>query len=289
MTEPEYTLGWILPFVRQAFKQTSEFNYKRFVDLLWTELEKAQVPGIVRASQYEMNSGQIFRFDHALNELRVSTNEAFFYLIRNGYIVPKPPDGSYLNSPNFHIYCITRRGTEWFMGGEPLLEDSAAYMKFLRERVPIVDPVVEQYVIEALMTFDKQAYFAAAVMLGAASEKAIYLLADAVLGSLKDVKKHQRLKKLLECRKLLELLEYVRDTITEAIRAKALPYSVIEGSATHLMSLFDAIRVQRNEAVHPMNAAVSADSVRLLIQSFPYAFGKSEELRAWFIAHPDSI
>jgi hypothetical protein len=55
------------------------------------------------------------------------------------------------------------------------------------------------------------------------------------------------------------------------------------------MSLFEAIRVQRNNAVHPMNAKVSEESVRILIQSFPYALAKSETLRNWSIANTGSI
>jgi hypothetical protein len=87
----------------------------------------------------------------------------------------------------------------------------------------------------------------------------------------------------------LELFEAVRDTIHEAAKAKLLPYADYEGSDTHLMSLFEAIRVQRNDAVHPMNATVSEESVRILIQSFPYALAKSETLRSWLIANPGSI
>jgi hypothetical protein len=94
---------------------------------------------------------------------------------------------------------------------------------------------------------------------------------------------------LLDRRKLLELFETVRDTIREAAIAKLLPYADSEGSTTHLMSLYEAIRVQRNDAVHPMNAIVSEDSVRLLLQSFPYSLSKSEELRVWFAANPGSI
>jgi hypothetical protein len=288
MTEPVYTLSWILPFVRQALKATSNFEYRNFVQQLWAELEKAQVKGIVRTPPLQIYSGQIFQYDQAPHELRVLTTEAFFYLFHSGFITPAPPDG-YLNPPAFHRYYVTQRGVEWFKGGEPLPEDVGGYMKFLRERVSPMDAVVEQYVIEALTAFERQAYFAAAVMLGAASEKALYLLAESVLCSFKDVKRHDKLKALLDRRKLLELFEYVRDTIRDASNAKAIPYTDSEGSATHLMSLYEAIRVQRNDAVHPKNATVSADSVRLLIQSFPYAFGKSEELRAWFTAHPKSI
>ncbi len=288
MTKPVYTLPWILPFVRQSLKATSNFEYRNFVQQLWTELEKVQVPGIVRTPPLQMHSGQVFLYDQAPHDLRVLTTEAFFYLFHNGFITPAPPDG-YLNHPNFHRYYVTQRGMEWFKGGEPLPEDVAGYMKFLREHVSSMDTVIEQYVIEALTALERQAYFAAAVMLGAASEKALYLLAESALGAFKDTKKHDKLKALLDRRKLLELFEYVRDTIGDASKAKSLPYSDFEGAATHLMSLYEAIRVQRNDAVHPMNATVSADSVRLLIQSFPYALRKSEEMRAWFTANPKSI
>ncbi|MFZ0705346.1 MAG: hypothetical protein WAM71_07065 [Candidatus Korobacteraceae bacterium] len=288
MTQTIYTLSWILPFVRQSLKATTNFEYRSFVQQLWTELEKAQVPGIGRTPLLQMQSGQVFQYDQAPHELRVLTTEAFFYLFHNGFITPAPPD-RYLNHPNFHTYCVTQRGMEWFKGGEPLPEDVAGYMKFLRERVSNMDAVIEQYVIEALTAFERQAHFAAAVMLGAASEKALYLLAESVLGAFRDGKRHDKLKALLDRRKLLELFEYVRDTISDTSKAKALPYSDSEGAATQLMSLYDAIRVQRNDAVHPMNATVSADSVRLLIQSFPYALSKSEELRAWFASNPKSI
>lgn len=288
MTEPAYTLSWILPFVRQSLKATSNFEYRNFVQQLWTELEKAQVPGIVRTPPHQAHSGQVFQYHQAPHDLRILIPEAFFYLFHNGYITPAPPDG-YLEHPKFHRYCVTQRGMEWFGGGEPLPEDVAGYMRFLRQRVSTMDPVIEQYVVEALTAFERQAYFASAVMLGTASEKALYLLSESILGAFKDAKRQEKLKALLDRRRLLELFEFVRDTIHAASRTKALPYSDSEGAVTHLMSLFEAIRVQRNDAVHPMNATVSADSVRLLIQSFPYSLSKSEELRLWLVANPKSI
>jgi hypothetical protein len=126
-------------------------------------------------------------------------------------------------------------------------------------------------------------------MLGAASEKQLYLLADAVLFALKDAKKQARLKGLMDRRKLFELFESVRTAIQVAADAKLIPYAVSEGVTPHLMSLFEAIRVQRNDAVHPMNAKVSEESVRHLIQSLPYALAKGEDARNWLTSHPGSI
>ena len=98
-------------------------------------------------------------------------------------------------------------------------------MKLLRELVSNLDSVIEQYVVEALTAFERRAYFAAAVMLGAASEKALYLLADALLRAFKDTKRRDKLKTLLDRRKMLELFESVRDTIHDATKSKVLPYA----------------------------------------------------------------
>jgi hypothetical protein len=279
---------WILPFVRQALRGVSNLEYRNYIDSLWAVLEKAHVPGIVRTPLEQMYTGQVFRFDHAPHELQLVATEAFFYLLHNGYITPAPPDGV-LNHPAFNRYYVTERGRAWFNGGEPFPEEAAGYMDFLHQLIPNLDSVIEQYVIEALTAFDRRAYFAAAVMLGAASEKALYLLAESMLDAFKDAKKRNRLQSTLERRKLLELFDLVRDSIQDASKAGVLPYAQFEGSTTHLMSLFEAIRVQRNDAVHPMNAVVSADSVRLLIQSFPYSLTKSEELREWLRNNPSSI
>ena len=56
-----------------------------------------------------------------------------------------------------------------------LPEDALRYMKFLHEMVPTLDSVIEQYVSESLIAFEREALFASAVMLGAASEKRLYL------------------------------------------------------------------------------------------------------------------
>jgi hypothetical protein len=288
MAQDTYTLAWILPYVRQALRQTSNFEFRTYANALFAQLEQAQVPGIARFQLGQYSGGQTYQYDAMPHELRALVSEAFFHIFHKGYIAPAAPD-SHLNPPPLHMFNVTQRGRAWFQGKEPLPEDAERYMKFLRERVPALDPLIEQYVIEALTAFDRDAYFASAVMLGAASEKELYLLAEAVFLALKDPKKKSKLRGLLDRRKLLELFETVRDTIQQGVAAKVIPYTDSEGSNTHLMSLYEAIRVQRNDAVHPMNAIVSEDSVRLLLQSFPYALSKSEELRAWCVANPGSL
>jgi hypothetical protein len=60
-----------------------------------------------------------------------------------------------------------------------------------------VDAVIRQYVSEALNTYIRGTFFASAVMIGAASEKAIYMVAESLVPALQDVVKQETLKKRL--------------------------------------------------------------------------------------------
>lgn len=284
MTQPTYSLSWILPYVRRALHGVGNLNFNQYLSNLWLQLEKDQIADAQRQTIHTGQAGLI-NWDGAPTGLRNAATEAFFYLFRNGFISPQPPSG-YPNHPGFDRYDVTVRGLEWAKGNEPLPEDIAGYMKFLNGRIANLDVVIEQYITDGLIAFERGAYFAAAVMLGAASEKAIYILASAMVDTLKSQKAKQTLEEHLKGRSLKPLFNFIQDAFERNRKVPNIPY---DGSITHLMSLFEAVRTQRNDAVHPTTGQVSADSVRLLTASFPYALSKSEELRAWLVANPQSM
>lgn len=286
MTKTTYTLDWILPYARLALKGAHEISYRRYAEALWGHLEKVGTPGIAATSDHYDR----FHNDGIPIELRSLTSEAFFYFFRKGYIAPAPPD-RFLNTPGLNDFRVTERGLQWFSGVEPLPEEAVGYLKLLTELVPGLDGVIEQYIAEALRAFEREAYFATAVMIGAASEKAIYLLAESLAKALKPSARRTALEKLLDGRSLYQLLESVRKTIEveSAGKTAAIPYSASEGASAHLASLFEAIRTQRNDAVHPKIGTVSASSVRLLLHSLPAALDSAQKLKTWFDANPGSL
>ena len=141
MTKPSYPLPWILPFVRTALKSANTFEYRTYVSALWSALEAAQIPGVIRIPPHQSFSGQVFQYDQAPHELRQVTTEAFFYLFHKGYITPDCPDSS-LNPPRLHLFNVTPRGQEWFSGSEPYPEEAVGYMKFLKTRITQLDSVI---------------------------------------------------------------------------------------------------------------------------------------------------
>jgi hypothetical protein len=272
MDRTNYTVERLLQLVRASFKeQMGDLSPSVFFQRLWARLEVVHDPGVVKPLPNQYHPGRAYLYEQAPHDLQSAANQALFYILGSGYVYPKPT-GDYHNFSRSEWYCWTERGLQWIKGAEPIPEAVTEYMKFLRVHVPTVDDVIFQYILEALVAFNREAYFAAAVMVGAASEKAVYLLAASLLNALKPSRRRTTLGTALNKRQLFALLDCVRKTIEDgsAGNPALMPYSVSEGAGPHLSSLFEAIRTQRNDAVHPMNAIVSASSVRLLLHSFPY-------------------
>ena len=62
-----------------------------------------------------------------------------------------------------------------------LIDDAHEIVNSLKEEIPDLDPVVEQYYLESLRTCQEGFYISSVICLGAASERAINCLAEAVV------------------------------------------------------------------------------------------------------------
>ena len=174
------TPEFMLSLVRQSYRASQgSFSYKTFISRLWGELEKLGVPGLVKVpDQMRAVSGH-YNYALSSHELKVSTIEAYNKILRSGFVVEEPGDYFGFAPPSGDSFRWTGRGQAWIDDAQPVPEDGSAYMEYLRS-VGSLDCVVEQYISEALVAFERGADFAAAVMVGAACEKLLYLLTDAM-------------------------------------------------------------------------------------------------------------
>lgn len=210
-------------------------------------------------------------------------NECYMYLLLHGIIIPKPDSYQFGTSTAWQYYELTEYGKSWASSkGEPIPEDTLGFLDYLTNTIPNLDEIIIQYVNEALNTFNSDYFFASAVMLGAASEKLIYLLSEAIIG----IQIPDRIKKSIVDALKFTSLKQLNDNIVKGIEylinQKKIDYDIYEGSHHYLGSLFDAIRIQRNEAVHPVAGKVTQEQVRLLLLSFPHVCKKSYDLLNWF-------
>jgi hypothetical protein len=287
MSQDERNLGWMLQQIRNGLISSGPFEYRLFIEHLWVAMSKSGVQGIQEWPNDARIGGHRFDYGHSDEVLRNLTTEAFLYLFHNGYVATAAERGpEFTLSPFRGQFIVTERGRAWFSGKSPLPECREGYMTFLRGQIKTLDPVIEQYVNEGLIAFGHQAYFASAVMFGAAAEKEAYLLADAIQLALKDPTKQKKMQDVLDGRSILRLEKAINDVLPPLRKSH---YTIFEGSDAHLMSFFEAIRVQRNDAVHPKSASVSDISVRMLIDAFPNALAKCEQMRNWFLANAGAI
>jgi hypothetical protein len=281
----DFSVPSMLPFARSAIRSSSNFEIWQFMDLLFGELHKAGVEGVSLAPRGQGGPPSKYNYTDfgCPPALRQGAAEVFFYLLHRGLILPTPQ--SFPVAFDTDRYWKTARGAEWANGSAPLPEDAAGYIRVLSGLVPTLNPIIRQYVEEGVSSFSRQLFFSAAVMLGAASEMEIYLLGESLEGALKDAGQQSRLRKLLDGRSLYKLLECVDGHVRTCMAS----HRNFDGAGLHVLSLFEAVRVERNDAVHPKSASVTEDAVRLSYDAFPHALQKAEELRVWFDVNPASI
>jgi hypothetical protein len=274
-----FTLSAVIGAMRDSLKLLSREERIDFPALMTSTVkELASVGLVVEPADDSRAAWERLRDKHPLAFLLI---EAYSQVETLGYIVhwpntPQPPH------PNW--FRLTERGKQWVSSAGPALEDSDGFLAALNGLIPTLDTVVKQYIAEAVVTYSRQAWFAAAVMVGAASEKLVYMLADSLL-VITGGSNHRSLEKTIKERNLPNLFEHLSKVLTGHIESGDLPYDIHEGSEPHLMSLFEAIRVQRNDAVHPTVGEVTPATVRLTLSAFPAACRKVYDLIDWCQRH----
>lgn len=186
---------------------------------------------------------------------------------------------------NFPFVSLTSFGEHVLSQSAPHYHDPDGYIELLKSMAPNLDPVIEQYIFEGLICFRRQLFFASAVMLGAAAEKAILLLLKAIAKSISDPQKKKETEGLLENTRLPAIYNKIMEVLTPLTKTDIIPYSIHQGCNAHLMSLFEMIRVQRNDAVHPVAGAANRDKVFLSLQTLPVALKLVYQLVGWLDAN----
>jgi hypothetical protein len=187
---------------------------------------------------------------------------------------------------SFPFLRITQFGKDYISKTSPNYYDPQGYMEDLKNVVPSLDPVIAQYISESMNCFRQQLYFASAVMIGAAAEKAVLLLLQTIHDSLQKPTDKKKLAKLLERPNLPEIYNIIIKTIEPLIESNKIPYTVHRGCTEHLISLFEMIRVQRNDAIHPTNGKVDRTKVFLSLQTIPTGLECIYKIIDWFKSNP---
>src|SRR5713101_7490588 len=214
---PDYTLSSLLPFARAALRRIVKpsFSLTALTNATWTELEKTGAP-VRRTRPYAENNPNNPEFAHNTDpvDLRQSAVEAWLYIQRRGFAIPT--SAQFPGALNESELELTKRGREWVGGQEPIPELPVEYVTALQKMVPSLDDVVREYVVEGLGSFEHDRFRAAAVMIGAASEKGLYMLAEKMLDAIAAPRCKGNLNTALKRRDLAELFEQMKNVLRQA-------------------------------------------------------------------------
>jgi hypothetical protein len=184
-----------------------------------------------------------FGYKHGDRNFFLKFYEAIAQLKRRGLLVDVVEPGKPLEP----YPRLTSVGEKSYINDEILIliDDAQEVVNSLKEKIPNLDPVVEQYYLESLRTCQEGCYIASVICLGAASERAINCLAEAVIDHDNsyeaDIEKQQSISALT--RYLSENVKPIFKPIADAAFRSELK-DKLEGMAR-------IYRLNRNEAGHP--------------------------------------
>jgi hypothetical protein len=292
--DKEITKGIILNFMRQAILEKVKSERLLSRPIIWKTnelidftlkfmvLNKQLDPPPWVGQNYSGYYPQLKKGTTKQRRLIALLDEAVHDLLTRGVIIQNHSYPTFACSEEIYI---TQYGEEWCRSDiAPIPEDIEGVISYLKQAHPKIDDIILQYLKEALRAYERPLPFASAVMLGAASEKLFYLLSDSIKNSSEDGQQKTRLDKLInDARELSRLRELVSSILDKATSGKnpRIPYRVHQDCKDSLLSLFNAIRIQRNDAVHPISSAVSEEQLRLLLLAFPHICRKVYDIIIW--------
>ena len=174
-------------------------------------------------------------------------------------------------NPDWPHYRLTGIGDKVIDGQRPQPYDPENFLLEFRTANPTVDPVIDNYLEEAVKAFNSDCLKSSAVMLGAASEKAILILFDLFSSKITDAAKKTRFDRDTESWMVSTKFRGLHDRLILMNNAHKFPRGsdLNDIVVRDMPGFFDMVRRLRNAAGHPeLIAPISEETVFLNLRVF---------------------
>lgn len=210
---------------------------------------------------------------------REKIREIMWELIIQGVLFP----GVSESQPGLPFLTLTGYGKQVVALGEIQPHDPDGYLTLLKTEIPSLDVEIERYITESLQAYRRGLLLSSAVTMGVASEKAFILLHEELTNSINDpIKK----KKFLDLQASYKTKQKFDEVKKELISNKSqYPRNISENLETHLDTIFQVIRVTRNEVGHPTGKILNRNEVFVRLQLFVEYTKIVYQLIDWLQSH----
>ena len=210
-----------------------------------------------------------------------SVLEVFWQLVTEGIVAPGWSSGQ----SGFPWFRVTQYGRAILAQSEYVPHDPLGYIQLLNERVTPADLTVLAYLAESLNTFIRGNLIASTVMLGVAAERVFDLVSDSIQGALKSQKEKDTIANLQKRRSIKGRLDWLHHKLRAIQDGKYSGYP--ENAALMITTIYDMIRLQRNDLGHPREAPPqpSRGEVHANLLVFPRYYETAENVRTFLAAN----
>ena len=215
----------------------------------------------------DRRAGRALSGPHGMSLASLSLEDAelardvFWDLFRQGFITLGSDD----SNPQWPFFRLSHFGQKALGRDRPFqFTDTGSYIAMVRRYAPMLDPVAQTYLEEAVATFYAGCYLASAVMLGMAAEKMFLDLLDVVLA---DPALTPRFQAVVRERHILpKMKRFLHDL--DQLKA-SLPPGLMEELETQFAAMQTVLRRSRNDGGHLASAAVEREQGFVNLQLFP--------------------
>jgi len=169
-------------------------------------------------------------------------------------------------NPNWPFLKLTSYGHSIVESQKPIPHDPSGYLSRVKEEIPNIDEVIYKYLEESIHTYNIGVYLSASVTLGCASEKALLLLIESYIKSIKDSTKQESFRSKVQGRMIKRQYEEFSKAITAHM--DKLPKELSDNITTILLGVFEMIRNNRNDAGHPTGKVIKKEQIYAYLQVF---------------------
>lgn len=174
--------------------------------------------------------------------------EEIHLLFINNILMKAPAWGYHLNEQNLKL---TEDGKRCLKEGNIIPLDPSGYVEEIKKSVSNIDPIICEYLTESVTAFNRNLILSSTITLGVASEQAMLILMESFTCYIKNSDQFKSVKDTLEGEDyIFKKYKAFKDALSQ------LPRNVKSGFTqnfdVHIDTLFNFIRLNRNETGHPL-------------------------------------
>jgi len=176
---------------------------------------------------------------------------------------------------------LTEYGRQVLRQGSPVSFDPDQYLAAAQQRIGELPPLAVEVLRESVSTYHRGFVRSSALLLGTASEIVMTELIDAFIAAQPE-KERQKLAAAVEGRSMYARYRLFRDEFDRTREGRRLPDTVSKDIEAIIDLIFNAIRLNRNEAGHPSAAPLNPVLVATTLQAFLEYAERIARLTAYF-------